>query len=167
MNVLLTVTPSLPDRNDEIVVNTSVEILFDEVPSLPIEDEVSDFSIVEESFDYFVKPGTTIQSFKEKLEEGETLIIIEYNPYIFHIDNDFWADGSNPDWNIPPEKNQQIWRKFDGRMFLTSTHSFFETYFDQPWSELCGENYYFTTFDHELGYSIPWFEEDDEEEEGE
>ena len=155
--ILLEVTPTLPDRNDPIKVNSVSEV--SGVPSLPLDE--SNISTVPDTLSFFGNKET-IQSYKDEMNDGDTLIIVEYNPFMFFIDEDFWVDGANPDYNVPTTHNEQIWKKVDGKFSLTSTFSHYDTYLGQEWTELTGDNV-LVEYDHDLGYNICFFEEEEGE----
>ena len=157
--ILLEVTPTLPDRNDPIKVNSVSEV--SGVPSLPLDE--SDITTVPDTLSFFGNKET-IEEYKNEMNDGDTLIILEYNPFMFWVDEDFWVGGSNPDYNLPTTHNEQIWKKVDGKFLLTSTFSHYDTYFNQPWSELLGDNV-LVEYEHDLGYNICFFEEYGEDDE--
>ena len=126
------------------------------VPSLPTDD--NDISVVPDTFSFLFSKEKTIEEYKNQMNDGDSLTVVEYNPFMFFIYDDFWVDGANPDYNVPTIHNEQVWTKVNGEILLTSTFSYFDSYFDQPWFELFDDNVVID-FDHELGYYIPWFEE--------
>ena len=99
------------------------------------------------------------------LTAGDTLAISLDNPFQYWVHEDFWDGGANPDYNMPTTQREEIWFKSpaDGSNILIHEYQVSDSHSDQPWVDLCADDFE-SEHDDELGYEVIVFSDEDEDE---